>query len=540
VKFFRCALRSAKGLTLAHSIPLGRKAIKKGTMLTAEHILALTNAGIEDAMVVKFDDDDMHENNAAETITKSIISQDIRLSKASTGRVNIYATSAGLFKANLGAINRLNSLNDGITLSTITINKVVSEGDMIATLKIIPYALPKSVVSKAVSQVKEVPLFFLAKWKNYTPLLITTHLKEPNLDLNNKILSTLNQRLQRLGNSVGMMETSKHHEGYLSKVIKMGLETDHNLLFIVGASATQDIKDVVPAAIQLAGGTVTRFGMPVDPGNLLLVGYLGKMLIIGLPGCAKSLQKNGFDWVLERIIAGETITDDIVNRLGVGGLLKEPPSRPSPREGQRENLKQSGNETNKLPSAIVLAAGLSKRMGGGNKLLEEVKGKAVIRHTVENILASGINNIKVVLGKNAEEVKQALAGLNVSFIINPTYQDGQSTSIREGINALSDDTCSTFIVLGDMPSIKPETFSSLSSTLDPTKGILVVAPEYQGKRGNPVLWHGTYFDQLKKLTGDQGAKEVLLQSPEAVKIIDCNDPGVLIDLDTKAAFKAFE
>ncbi len=104
------------------------------------------------------------------------------------------------------------------------------------------------------------------------------------------------------------------------------------MVIVFGASALCDFDDVIPAAIRAAGGEVLRAGMPVDPGNLLVLGRLGETPVIGAPGCARSPKENGFDWVLDRLIAGLDVTSDDIAGMGVGGLLMEIPTRPQPRE----------------------------------------------------------------------------------------------------------------------------------------------------------------------------------------------------------------
>jgi len=103
------------------------------------------------------------------------------------------------------------------------------------------------------------------------------------------------------------------------------------LILILGGAATSDRMDVCPAALVEAGGSVDRFGMPVDPGNLLFLGQTGEKQVIGLPGCVRSPALNGADWVLERIVAGLEVTSNDIAAMGEGGLLKEIPTRPQPR-----------------------------------------------------------------------------------------------------------------------------------------------------------------------------------------------------------------
>jgi len=151
---------------------------------------------------------------------------------------------------------------------------------------------------------------------------------------------------------------------------------------VFGASAIADRRDVIPAAVEAVGGTIEHFGMPVDPGNLLLIGEARDRPVLGAPGCARSPKENGFDWVLMRLMAGLEVTQADITGMGVGGLLMEIVTRPQLRE-----VPEPAADGRRV-AAIVLAAGRSTRMGGPNKLIETIAGKPLVRIAVEHALAS--------------------------------------------------------------------------------------------------------------------------------------------------------
>ena len=184
-------------------------------------------------------------------------------------------------------------------------------------------------------------------------------------------------RLAALGCTLVLETRCAHSIGELESHIRAALGHPIDLLLIHGASAILDRRDVIPAAIVAAGGRVDHFGMPVDPGNLLLLGHVGELAVLGLPGCARSPKVNGFDWVLERLVAGLPVGPAEIMRMGAGGLLAEIPSRPLPRAEAKPPAPQQ-KETPPGPriGALLLAAGQSRRMGGPNKLLEEIDGDA--------------------------------------------------------------------------------------------------------------------------------------------------------------------
>ena len=182
-----------------------------------------------------------------------------------------------------------------------------------------------------------------------------------------------------------------------------------DLLIAFGASAITDENDVIPAAIRAAGGEVSHFGMPVDPGNLLLIGELDGRPVLGAPGCARSPAENGFDWVLNRLLAGLEVRREDITGMGVGGLLMEIVSRPQPRE-------PAAVEGDKKVAAIILAAGQARRMGGPNKLTARFDGEPLVRRVAEHALKSKAGPVIVVTGHRAEEIAAALAGLDVRMV----------------------------------------------------------------------------------------------------------------------------
>ena len=179
-------------------------------------------------------------------------------------------------------------------------------------------------------------------------------------------------------------------------------------------------------------------GLPVDPGNLLLFAKIGSMRVLGIPGSARSPRLHGFDWVLQRLVAGLDVTPEDLTRMGVGGMLKEMPGRPLSRE--QEELDEMPDQVSPTIGGVLLAAGQSRRMGRTNKMLVEVDGAPMVLHAARAMLASSVSPVVVVLGHQPEQVERALRGIDVRFVRNPDYAEGLSTSLKSGLTALPD-TC---------------------------------------------------------------------------------------------------
>ena len=316
------------------------------------------------------------------------------------------------------------------------------------------------------------------------------------------------------------------------------------MILIAGASAIVDRRDIVPSGITAAGGEIDHFGMPVDPGNLLLIAHLGEIDVLGLPGCARSLKLNGFDWVLRRRFADITVTPQDIMTMGTGGLLMEIPSRPSPRvfaspkDPKAARTKEGPEPGSTKIAAIVLAAGQSRRMGGINKLLVEVDGVAMVARAADAALDSGVDPVVVVTGHEYQHVEAALKGKAVNIIHNPDYAEGMSTSLRTGLAALPADTGAVVICLGDMPHVDAGLVVRLIEAFKITEAHAICVPTYKGKRGNPVLWSACYFGEMRRLAGDVGARHLIGEHSDAVHEVECGDSAITFDVDTPEALKS--
>ncbi|KIZ38334.1 nucleotidyltransferase family protein, partial [Rhodopseudomonas palustris] len=288
-------------------------------------------------------------------------------------------------------------------------------------------------------------------------------------------------------------------------------------------------RDVIPAAIEGIGGAIAHFGMPVDPGNLLLIGSASGVPVLGAPGCARSPVENGFDWVLMRLLAGLEVTRQDITGLGVGGLLMEIVTRPQPRLPVADG--------NRDVAAIILAAGRSTRMGGPNKLLAELNGKALVRIVAERVLASKASSVIVVTGHQADKVEAALHGLKVRVVHNPDFAEGLASSVKAGIAAVPASADGAVVCLGDMPLIDSELLDRLIAAFAPDRGSLIAVPVSDGRRGNPVLWSRRFFAELMTLDGDIGARHLIAKHSEAVAEVPVEGRGAFLDIDTPQALE---
>jgi molybdenum cofactor cytidylyltransferase len=520
MKFGKTPLAEAAGAVLAHTLRLRGGVLKKGRLLGEPELAALAAAGVAEVVAARLEPGDVREDEAAARVAHAIAGAGVRCAEAFTGRCNLFAAARGVVVVDGAAVDRLNRLDESLTMATVAPYAVVDEGEMVATVKIIPFAARADVVAAGAAVG---PLVRVAPLRARSAGVVLTRLPGMSESLVDGPSRTLRARLEALGSGVGRELRCDHDESAVAAAIAELGDAGLDPILVLGASAITDRADVVPAGLVRAGGEIAHLGMPVDPGNLLVLGRRGAVPVVGVPGCARSLKPSGFDWVLERLCAGLEVTGADIAAMGVGGLLKENPSRPQPRAPSAAAPKRVG--------AVVLAAGLSRRMGA-NKLLIPIAGTPMVARAVDALLESPARPIVVVLGHQAAEVRAALAGRAVTFADNPDYAAGLSTSLRAGIAALGA-VDGAIVCLGDMPWVRADHVRALIAAFDPAGGRTICVPVHEGKRGNPVLLGARHFAAVQRLTGDVGARALIEEHADEVCAVPVADGGITIDVDTR-------
>ncbi len=332
MRFGPVPITRAAGLIAAHSVRAGDAVVKKGRPIGAGDAARLEAAGITEVVAVTLEPGDVGEDEAAKTLAAAVAGPGVTVEPPFTGRSNLHASQAGLLVLDEAAIAAVNRIDEAVTLATLVPFKPVVPGEMVATVKIIPYAVPGAMLERALDAAA--PAIRVAPYRLTRVAAISTLLPGLKSSVVDKTLRTLDARLSPAGAGIVAETRVSHEAGAVAQALRDAVERDGAELAVVfGASAIADRRDVIPAGIEAAGGVVDHLGMPVDPGNLLLLGRLNDSPVIGAPGCARSPKENGFDWVLQRLLAGLPVTRDDIVGFGVGGLLMEIVSRPQPRGG---------------------------------------------------------------------------------------------------------------------------------------------------------------------------------------------------------------
>ncbi len=354
MKIQRLPLAAAEGHVLLHNIirgdgppaggvqrggarGAGRRVLRKGVRLTAAHLDQLRALGVESVEVAlptaNPADPDVWEDEAARQISEALHAEHVGAKKGVGGRVNFFADAPSVFFADAERLLALNRL-PGVTLATAPQHAVFPPGlfaaaastspraRQVATLKIIPYAIPQSVLDQAVALVSQpAPLWLLRPLFARRAALLVVGDPAGHARLRAQFEPPTRDRLRALGSELVHLAYAAQDEAAVAGATAR-LSSDYDFLIIVGQTSIMDVDDLIPRALRRAGAAVTVNGAPVDPGNLLVVAFAGNGTpVLCAPGCARSPARNVVDSVLPRLLVGERLSDEEVAALGLGGLL---------------------------------------------------------------------------------------------------------------------------------------------------------------------------------------------------------------------------
>lgn len=315
----RRPVREAKGTILTHSVAFkagGR--LEAGCTLGPSEIAALVMAGVGEVRVAELDPHDVAQDEAARRISAAMVpvpsDANLDVGRVMAGAVHITATCAGVVGLDTAGLTRMNRVDEGMAIATRPQFHRVAKGDVVATVRVIPYGVKRSALSRVIEDAHDTIRVraVLAE----TASLIQTVIGGDGGTAKGEAF--LRARLDRLG--VRLVETLvvPHREEALAEAL---LSARGEVVFVFTAVETMDRGDVAPEAVRRAGGVITRFGLPLDPGTRFFAGGLGAVPILGLPGCARGSAPTGVDWLVDRLLCGVSITDDDIAQMGVGGLL---------------------------------------------------------------------------------------------------------------------------------------------------------------------------------------------------------------------------
>ncbi|PWL19405.1 molybdopterin biosynthesis enzyme [Falsochrobactrum shanghaiense] len=313
-------LEEAEGTIIANSLVAEPYHLRKGTVLESGHLEAMRRAGMAHVLAAKLETDDMGENDAAAAIGRLLVSGNIESGVATTGRINLFAQKSGVFCADIAGVDAINMLDERISVASLHNHNRVEGGQMVATVKIIPFAVPKSLIDEIYNRCGERAMFDVKAFQATRIGLIQSRLPAIRETVLAKTQTLIARRAERNGGRVCAERRVAHESTALATAIAE-LAKISDLLVIFSASAVADEADIVPRAIIQAGGEILRIGVPVDPGNLLSVGKCAGKYVVVAPGSARSARESSLDRIIDRLMAGIELQSADLARMGVGGLL---------------------------------------------------------------------------------------------------------------------------------------------------------------------------------------------------------------------------
>ena len=343
MKFEPVSLSEAKGKILGHNIADadGRRLLRKGKPLSDEDLAKLDLLGRSSVYVAIMQPDDVDENKAARRVAEAICGPGLHIVGVASGRANLLADDIGILRIDVDRLVRINEC-DGVTLATLATHSPVYARQIVATVKIIPYAVPESIVSAAEMIAGESDSMVRV---DALPTRSVGMILSGSTSIHARLVSDfapLRDRIEKLGSSVARTDfvalDDEPDEVALAEMLKQHIDSGSGMILLAGETAIMDSHDIVPRAVERAGGHVESVGAPVDPGNLLMLAYIGDVPIVGAPGCARSRKTNIVDWILPRLLVGDKLTRRDIVDLGHGGLLQDVRERGMPRDIREENV----------------------------------------------------------------------------------------------------------------------------------------------------------------------------------------------------------
>lgn len=328
MRFGPVSLEESEGQILAQNVSdeSGRRVLRKGRPLDPPALQLLRELGYETVFIARLDEGDTHENEAAERIARMVAGRGVEGAAAHAGRVNVTAKELGVVQVDVESLLRLNDTGV-VTVATLPTHAVVRPGERAATVKVIPYAIPREAVSRAEALSVGEGIVSVRTIDRQAVAIVLVGGTGAWPVLEEGIGDAIRERVEALGCFISEMTFTHTDEGSVSDALQRQVARGVGMIVVAGETAIMDLDDLIPRGLRLAGGRVEQLGLPMDPGQLLLLGYLRETPVVGAPGCVRGTSPDGFDSVVPRLLAGERLAGIDLRELGHGGLLSPPRRR---------------------------------------------------------------------------------------------------------------------------------------------------------------------------------------------------------------------
>ncbi len=550
MRIVSCPTPAAAGAILAHALRLpGGRRLPKGHRLTADDIAALLAAGHHELAVIRPAADDLMEDDAARHLAARLAGAHLQVGAVARGRADILAMADGLPAIDRRLITRLNALDAGFRIATRPEETPVWQGARVASVKVIPLALPREAMAAAdrLLEAGAKPPLALHPFRPRPFVLVETTPSSPHPSPPRSYEGALTGRLMRIGSRLEEVVHTPHRQDALASLLsRLHRRLARETVIVIGplaAAAAPD--DIVPGAIRACGGRILSFGLGVEPGNLLITARIGRRPIVVLPSSARSPARQGADLVLERLAAGLPITARALAGLAIGGLLGPAPER------RRTPRPPSSPARRPQFAVILLAAGVARRFGG-DKLHADWRGRPLLAWAAAPFRHPAIGLRIGVVRPGAHRTARLLEKEGFTPVTAERADEGMAESLKAGIAALHEAVDrgglhldGVFVMLGDMPAVQPATVAALIAAFTRAQETGenmpdAIIPVYRDRRGHPVLFAPTALAAIRDLQGDLGPKRLFAEGRLVASECAVNDPGVVIDVDDLAALDALD
>jgi molybdopterin biosynthesis enzyme len=267
------------------------------------------------------EDGDVHEDDAARRLALACMREGVTTSDASGGRVNLLSAFGGLVKVGAEALRQVN-LIDGLTVATLRHDTLAAANKIVATIKVIPFAVPEADIARAeVICGAHSGIVGVRALRSLQVGVILAGSEASKARVMKAFAPAIRARVEELGSNVRDVVYVPHQSQAIANAIELLRLANTELIMIAGETSIMDREDVTPRGIVQAGGVIEHYGAPVEPGNLLLLAYLGDIPVVGAPGCVRSRETNVVDLILPRLLAGERLRREDIVEFADGGLL---------------------------------------------------------------------------------------------------------------------------------------------------------------------------------------------------------------------------
>jgi len=318
----------AEGTILCHDITeivpgsFKGRAFKKGHIVQKEDIPKLLNLGKEHLYVWESGKDTLHENDAAIRLAKALAGPGLVLTEPVEGKVQLKAAFPGLLKVRVDTLAGINGI-DQVCVATLHSNQLVEQGRTVAGCRVVPLVIAESRVAQAEALARgDSPVIDIRALRSLSIGIVTTGSEVFAGRIEDKFGPTLREKIAALGSKPLRQILAPDDAGRITEAIHALLREGAELILVTGGMSV-DPDDVTPAAIRAAGGRVEVYGTPVLPGSMFMLARIGRVPVLGVPGCAMYHKTTILDLVLPRLLAGEEVSRDEIARLGHGGLCME-------------------------------------------------------------------------------------------------------------------------------------------------------------------------------------------------------------------------